>query len=431
MKNWIITFLIFMPAMVSAQVLTLDEAIKISLENNYDITVASQSKEVARLQNHVGNAGMLPTITINGGASYGLNALRQDFSNGLSVSNPSVNSRTFNANAALNWVVFDGLRMFAIKKRLSLQYEVSDLQLKDQMITSISQVIHTYTTYAAESKRLDALQKTVEYFDELAKLADNRLKIGTGNKQEMLQAKTDWNAQRSAVLKQRAYLEQLRIQLNVLMNREPNTNFVADTSILVNKNLVLDESLNNAASANPAVLIADKNAAIFKANLKEQNSFQMPRISVGLAYGYNYSGSSAGFALFNQTNGLTANAGLTFPIFDGWRVRRNIKSARVQYETAKFTTDYTRLRIAADVRIAYEVYRRQLEILALEEDNIKLAEENMIIAAERYKSGLGTLIESRAATISYADAQTRYTQAQSETKAAETNLLALTGQLVK
>jgi len=431
MKNWIITYLICMPVLAGAQVLPLDEAIKIALENNFDVVTASQSKEVARLQNHVGNAGMLPTISVNGNASYALNSLRQEFSSGLSVNNPSVNNRVFGAQGALDWVVFDGLQMFAIKKRLSLQYDIADLTLKDQIINTVTQVIQTYTTFAAETERLQALETTVAYFDELAKLADSRLKIGTGNKQEMLQAKTDWNAQRSEILKQRALLQQLRIQINVLLNRDSNINFVPDSNIVINTNLVLDESLNNAASANPAVLIADKNAAVYKANLNEQISFQMPRISVNLAYSYNYSGSSAGFALFNQTNGLTAGAGLSFPIFDGLKVRRNIKTAKVQYTNAKFATDFTRLRIAAEVRIAYENYRRQIEILELEQESIKLAEENMVIAAERYKTGIGTLIESRAATLSFADAQTRYTQAQSQTKSAETNLLALTGQIVK
>lgn len=431
MKNWIIALLACSPLLVGAQTLSLDEAIKIALENNYDIVTASQSKEVARLQNHIGNAGMLPKITLNGTASYGLNALRQEFSSGLSVNNNNVNNRAYSAGAALDWVVFDGLRMFAVKKRLRTQYDIAGLSEKDQMITTISQVIQTYTLYAAETQRLHALQTTAEYFDELAKLAENRLQIGTGNKQESLQAKTDWNAQRSAILKQRAYLEQLRIQLNILLNRESATMFQPDTVIGVNRGLVLDESLGNAASANPAILIAEKNAAVFRANLSEQISYQMPQIRVNVAYNYNYSGSSAGFALFNQTNGPSALAGVAFPIFDGWRVRRNIASARVQYENAKFATDYTKLRIAGEVRIAYETYRRQLEILALEEENIGLAEENMTIAAERYKTGVGTLIESRAAALSFADAQTRYTQAQSETKAAETNLLALSGQLVK
>lgn len=417
--------------MAQTPTLSLDEAIKIALENNYDVVTAGQTKEVARLLNNPGNAGMLPSITLNGSASYSLNALRQDFSSGLSTNNPRVNSRTFGASADLNWVVFDGLRMFAVKKRLKTQYEVADLGEKDQIIKTVSQVIQTYTLYAAETNRLDALEKTAAYFEELAELANSRLKIGTGNGQEALQAKIDLNAQRSAILTERAYVQQLRIQLNILLNREPGTDFRPDTTVTVNKNLALDESLNNAASANPAVLIADKNAAIFKANLREQIGYQMPNINVGLSYAYNYSGSSAGFALFNQTNGASARAGLVFPIFDGWRVRRNISAAKVQYENAKFATDYTRLRIAGEVRIAYENYRRQIEILALEEENIGLAEKNMEIATDRYKTGVGTLIETRAAALSYVDAQTRYAQAQSTTKAAESNLLALTGQLVQ
>lgn len=431
MKKIVLIGLFFLPLLGSSQVLSLDEALKLALENNFDLVSASQSAEVARLQNHVGNAGMLPTITLNGNAQYGLNSLRQEFSNGLTENNNSVNTRAFGAGATLDWVIFDGLRMFAVKKRLQTQFEAADLNLRDQMGKTIAEVIRTYTLLGAETQRLKALEKTEVYFGQLAELADNRLKIGTGNKQEVLQARIDRNAQRSAILSQRAYLEQLRIQLNMLMNREPDTRFTVDSVISVNANLVLEESLTNAGSANPSVLIAEKNVAVFRANLKEQSSFQMPSLSVNLAYNYNYSGSTAGFALFNQTNGPSVGARLAFPIFDGWRVRRNITTAKVQYETAKFNSEYTRTRVAAEVRTAYELYRRQLEILDLEKENIQLAEENLSIATQRYKTGVGTLIESRAAALSYVDAQTRYTQAQSATKTAETNLLVLTGQLVK
>lgn len=419
------------PAMAGAQTLTLDEAIKIALENNYDVVAASNAKEVGRLQNHVGNAGMLPRISLNGSAGYGLNALRQEFSNGLEVNNPRVSNRNFSGQAILDWVIFDGLRMFAVKRRLTSQYEMADLALKDQVQKTVGDVIRIYTTLAAETKRMNGLQTTVDYFDELAKLAEGRQKIGSGNRQEALQSIIDKNAQKSLVLRQRATLISLKMQLNTLLNRDPKSDFEVDTVVSVNKGLLLEDGLANASTANPSVLIAEKNAAVFKSYLKEQQSYQMPTIAVNLGYSYNYSGSSAGFALFNQTNGMAVGATLAFPIFDGWRVRRNIKTAKVQYENAKYAAVSVRLRIESEVRAAYEAYLRNLEILELEEESVRLAEQNMQIATERYKAGLGTLIESRAATLSYSDAQTRYALAQSDSKTAELTLLILSGQLVK
>ncbi|MCG9912381.1 MAG: TolC family protein [Flavobacteriales bacterium] len=431
MKKWFVIILCGISSVAFSQRLTLEDAIKKTLENNFDIVSASQSAEVARLLNNPGNAGMLPTISLNGNASYGLNALRQEFSNGLTVNNNSVSNRVFGAGASLDWVIFDGLRMFAVKKRLSDQEDQAYLIEKQQMITSVSQVIQVYTALASETQRYQMLQKTVAYFDELVFFAENRLQNGTGNKQEVLQAKTDRNAQRSLLLRQAAAINSLKIQLCVLMNTDPVLSINVDSSIVINRSLVLEESVSNASQNNPAVLIAEKNVSVFKNALREQNSFQMPRISVNLGYNYNYSGSSAGFALFNQTNGLVAGARLAFPIFDGWQVRRNISVAKVQKKTADLSLGFTRRKIESDVRIAFEQYKNLLEVLALEEENILLAEENMNIAAQRYKTGTGTLIESRAAALTYSDAITRYTLAQSETKAAETTLLEISGQLIR
>ena len=49
----------------NAQTLTLEQAIQLALENNYDIKIAKNNLKIDERNNTIGNAGMLPVINAN------------------------------------------------------------------------------------------------------------------------------------------------------------------------------------------------------------------------------------------------------------------------------------------------------------------------------------------------------------------------------
>ena len=61
--------------LVAQSVLTIEEAIKIGLEKNFSVLIVKNEQEISKLQNNVGNAGMSPTISLNGN----LNLLLQGY----------------------------------------------------------------------------------------------------------------------------------------------------------------------------------------------------------------------------------------------------------------------------------------------------------------------------------------------------------------
>ena len=69
--------------------------------------------------------------------------------------------------------------------------------------------------------------------------------------------------------------------------------------------------------------------------------------------------------------------------------------------------------------------------MALEEENILLAKENVSIVLETYRLGAATFIQLREAQKSLEDAYNRLIAARYNTKLAETELLRLKGDLVK
>jgi outer membrane protein TolC len=101
----------------------------------------------------------------------------------------------------------------------------------------------------------------------------------------------------------------------------------------------------------------------------------------------------------------------------------------VQYQQI----NYEKQRSLVDVGVsnAFKDYELQKQLLALEEDNITLARENVAIALERFKQGVSTYLELREAQISLQDAYNRLIAARYNTKLAETELLRLKGDLLR
>src|ERR1700741_1274798 len=133
MLNRVVIFLFLSYAVKAQDVLTIEEAIKVGLEKNYAVLISKNDKEIAKAQNNFGAAGMSPTVSLNANLNLANVNSHQEFSTGQIQDRAGAQSNNTGASLNFNWVVFDGLRMFAIKKRLNETEQLSALQLKQQM----------------------------------------------------------------------------------------------------------------------------------------------------------------------------------------------------------------------------------------------------------------------------------------------------------
>jgi len=80
---------------------------------------------------------------------------------------------------------------------------------------------------------------------------------------------------------------------------------------------------------------------------------------------------------------------------------------------------------------AFQYYEQQKKALALEEENILLARENLDIIFQTYKLGAATLLQLKQAQQSLEDAYNRLIAARYNAKLSETELMRLSGMLVQ
>jgi outer membrane protein TolC len=153
---------------------------------------------------------------------------------------------------------------------------------------------------------------------------------------------------------------------------------------------------------------------------------------VGLTSAYNFTRNenAAGFSLLNQNLGYNFGVNLSWNIFNGFNTRNQIKIGKFEVKNSQIEVDKIKFTYN---NAAYSAYQRMLndqEILSLEEENIKLAQEGLTISLERLKIGLGNYLEIKASQTTYEEAITRLVNARYNLKQSETAIKKLMGNLV-
>lgn len=422
------------------QQLTLQDAIVAALKNNYDILLSRNDSTSYALDRYYSFGAFLPQVNGTASAVWNTNNQQLKFASRSSgkdslVTRNGVRTTELDYSLNLSWTLFDGMRMFATRAKLMELEQLGTLSVKAQVVNSIAEVINNYYNIVRQKQQLKAVEEQMSINEERVKLADKKLSVGLGSKPELLQAKVDYNAQKAAQLQQQTLIAQLRDQLSQLIGFRQGSVYEVTDSIPINMTLQYGELARQLDQTNPTLLVAKKNIEIANLTVKEQRAGLWPTLSFNSAYEFSSSNNSVvvnqNQPFFTQNKGLNYGFGLNVPILNGFNTRRLIKQAQLDVQYQQINYDKQRSLVDVGVSNAFKDYELQKHLLALEEDNIMLAKENVTIALERFKQGVSTYLELREAQISLQDAYNRLIAARYNTKVAETELLRLKGELLR
>jgi outer membrane protein len=209
---------------------------------------------------------------------------------------------------------------------------------------------------------------------------------------------------------------------------------VADTIVI---DLSIDRSIieTNVETANYGLQAARAGINATSYSIKERRGERYPFLFFNAAYNYSKLENTRIInpfgPVYSLSNGLNYGFTLNIPIVNNFLNRRNIQQARITLDRQLLLFSQQKNSISIELRNAYTVYEKAKEILLVEEENISLAKENVTIAFEIYKRGASTYVELRTAQQSLAEATTRLINARYAAKLAETDLLRVTGELLK
>lgn len=431
-----IFLLSFSSTAFSQDTLTAEKAIATALHNNYDILLSKQDSASLAITNDYRNAAFLPTLNASSTILFNNNAQRSKFESGREVSRSGIRSSNFNTPLNLNWTLFDGFRMFILRYRLDVNIVRGNITIKNQVVNTVAEVIRTYYDIVRQKQQLKNVEEQMILSADRLKLAQYRLDIGVGIKPEVLQAQIDYNTQRANQINQLSLIDQRKQDLNRLMNVPQTLNYDVSDTIRIDSDLVLGKLLADVEKQSPQLQLFKNSIDLARLNVRDARALRYPTISFVTAYNFTRNINNSVInpvaqALFNQTRGFNYGFTASFPIFNRFAVKQQIRQAKLLVDYSVLQYENQESIVNTSILNNYRSYIAQQQILSVNDSSIVLARENLNIEKERYRLGVTTFIELRQAEENLANAIFSSITTRYNLKIAETELLRLRGDLVR
>jgi outer membrane protein TolC len=277
------------------------------------------------------------------------------------------------------------------------------------------------------------LKSAVALSREQLRIVEARYQIGSFSRLDLQQARVDFNADSSRLLRQYERLNTSRIKLNELMGVEDvETPLVAaDTSITLKPIEPKEVLWNSVLTSNILLQLTQKDIVLSQLDLKNIESRYYPYVRLNTGYGFSHFNYDVGS--YDKQRNWGPNVGVTvgINIFDGFNKRREQKNARTRIQNTLLEKDQMELAIKSDFANMWQSYLNNLELFKLEDENVENARENYEIAIERYKLGDLAGIRLREAQNSLLEAEERLVTAQFNIKLNEIALKQISGRVAE
>lgn len=416
--------------LIEAQnILSLDDAIKIGLQNNFQIQILESNEQIARNNNNPANAEFLPTLSTIATINYSTNNTQQQFFNGESRSATGAGSQNARAGAEANWMIFDGFRRQAIKETLALEETRTSELTRSEALLLVEQIELAYFQLGQIQEEINLTLSSIELNQSIVTLARQKQRIGVGSESEVLQASSQLNTDSILLINQQGMYSRSLISFNRLINQPLSTEFViapgVDLESLPNQQLMLEE----ARRRNPDLILAKLDQLSTALQIKSVKSVLYPKLQITAAYNYNFSKAEVGFLLSNQTYGPSSQLTFTYDIFSGRNLKNELQN--IELIQGNLQKDQQRIELEIESRIAdlYANYQILQNLRVAEEKEIRITAQNTLLANELYRYGRNTSFEVREAVLREIQAKNRLIQYTYQMKYIEVQVMAIAGLL--
>ncbi|MBS1641020.1 MAG: TolC family protein [Bacteroidetes bacterium] len=432
MKKYFVAVFIFIAIAGNAQPrLTLTDAINLALKNNYNIQIAQSNVDINKINNDYGVAGGLPTVTgtiSNQESVVNINQKVNSSVGVLDIDRNGASSNSLNTNISGSILLYNGLSVVANKKRLEELEKQSQQQLISQIQIIIASVSTKYFDVVRQTSYLKSLQYSINLSKKQLELVEIKKNVGMANNADLFQSQIDLNARLQDYKAQELIVAQAKTDLLTLLSVKPDSVITIIDTIIVEKNIVLDNILNN-INTNSDLLSADNQIKINELIEKQTAAQRYPalRFSTGVNFGRTVNGG--GQILLNQSYGPFAGLSVGIPIYSGGVYKKQQQVAQVNTKIAKTQKQNLLLSLQNDAIKTYQAYTNNLSQLTLQQNTYEIALQLVQLTQQRYQLAQATILELREAQKSYEDAVYRLINLSFAAKAAAIELKRLENKL--
>lgn len=424
--------MLFPLASFGQKILTVEEAVKIAIENNYDIQLSVEDYAFAKAETSIYNSGYLPRITGRAGANYSEDTQNVQLADGEAVSIEGAVTESYNASITAEYTLFDGFERKWNNRRNELNLDAQELAKQNQIEQSITTLYEVFYSIAYQEQVVENLKFNIVNSENRLTRAQKRLKYGQGTKLDEFNAQVDLNTDSLSYRRAVTDLKNFKRDLNfVLGDTSDDISYKVDTTLVYLPFISKEEIDEFSSKNNKQLLLADQNVKLSEVDVKVNRSRYLPKINGSATYRWNESfNPPTSFAVTSEVYGVQLGMNLSWNIFDGGQNRTRVETAKITLDKRTLELQKIRHQVQVDINQAYQVYMDALAIVDSEKDNVLANERNWQRTQKQYALAQLNSIEVRQAQINYLNALNSLAQSRFDLKIAEVNLLRVAGILI-
>ena len=381
MKIKVLLILLF--CLVNAQTLSVDEAVRIALENKAAITNAEKDVTIAKLNRNSTASLLLPSINASNSfreTTYGNSILSgsESYSGGFNLS-----QSLFNFGGKVNSV-----------RQSDNSYQISRIQKRSTTSRIILNVYTFYYDYLKNSELYEIAKEDLQLSQRQLDLVKQQFDLGAVSKTDYLKATVRYGTAKSTLLNR-------ELSFNNSFKNLRNSMGLIGTDTLINLpkkveiNLIIpsfDEAYQLMLSNSPSLNILDRRVTSAKIGVKQSWASSLPSLNMSL--GYNATSSDQVTKQYFEDNYIkSANLTLSIPLFNGFRQRNDIKISKLQLsqEQASYSTAIKDAEV--DLYSLINRLNNYEELIPIQEEVLLSAEEDLKLAQQKYELGSADILE--------------------------------------
>ena len=381
--------------------LTLKQSVEIAIANNATVKTAEFQKEYASISLTQAKGNLIPQL--NGSINHNLNSGRSI----NTANNTYINSSLTTANYSLssNVTLFNGFYLLNNLKKNQYAYEASKMDWQQSKDKLMLDVILAYLQMLTNTDLLEQARRQADVTGQQVSRLETMNKEGAIKPSDLSDLKGQYASDQLAYVNAQNALDQARYSLAQLMNVPYNKNLVVERigvdQFDMNYGSSPDSIYQVAMQQLAIVKAADLRSKSFEKEVKAAKGSRYPSLGVGAGISTNYSSLAtdnlnnkiAYESQLKNNYGTYIGAGINIPLLNNLRYHNQVAIAKIDYKSAQFTAQTTRIQLKQNIELDYFNMTASLDRYKTLNDQVNAYTESFHAAETRFTQGVGTTVD--------------------------------------
>jgi len=368
--------------------ISLNDAISRALDTGTAVRIASTSTREAQARAQEARSALQPQLSLGGQlANESINLATFGFSvPGQPNVTPPFNVIDTHVTLAMNIIDFAARRRYDAARAGVRVSEEDQRRLENEVAAAVSSL---YVSYGRSSSRIEQIRANVDLFQRLRQLALDQKNAGVGTRLDTTRADVQLARQQQSLLAATNQRDFARLALLRAIGADlgANLELTDDWTRISSPPPPLQAALEAARKQRPELTVLQQRLRLAELNVEAARAERLPTV------GAQAQGVESGNRLRELDWSRTVAAVVNVPLWTGKRIEARVAEAQAQRDQLRIQQNDIERQVEQEVRqaiLSYENARSRVDLAA---QSLKLAEDELELASDRFKAGVASSIE--------------------------------------